>query len=180
PPTAAEPRPTATADTGPPRDTEHDPRLLRLLRRGIEPLTRSAIGRPKTVFLAAACALLIGLSAFLSLGREFMPPLDEGDIAMQALRVPSTSLTQSLTMQSALEKAIAAQPEVRTVFSRTGTAEVAVDPMPPNITDSIIMLKDRADWPDPTLGKEALIARIESTVNEQLGNAFVFSQPIEL
>ena len=63
-------------------------------------------------------------------------------------------------MQMALERAIKAQPEVETMFSRTGTAEAAVDPMPPNISDSVIVLKDRKDWPDSSLEKEELIARI--------------------
>ncbi|MND81041.1 Nickel and cobalt resistance protein CnrA [compost metagenome] len=99
---------------------------------------------------------------------------------MQALRVPSASLEQSLAMQMALERAIRAQPEVKTVFSRTGTAEAAVDPMPPNISDSVIVLKDRKDWPNPRLKKEALIARFEEAASKQIGNSFEFSQPIEL
>lgn len=159
---------------------EHETLVVRFARRWMEPMIHTAVVRPKTVFVGAVTALVIGLTAFLSLGREFMPTLDEGDIAMQALRVPSASLEQSLAMQMALERAIIAEPEVRTIFSRTGTAEVAVDPMPPNITDSMIMLKNRAEWPNPSLDKEALIARIEAIVDEQLGNAFEFSQPIEL
>ncbi|MNS79669.1 Nickel and cobalt resistance protein CnrA [compost metagenome] len=123
---------------------------------------------------------MIGGVAFSSLGREFIPTLDEGDIAIQALRVPSASLEQSLAMQMALERVIKAQPEVETVFSRTGTAEAAVDPMPPNISDGVIILKDRKAWPDPKLDKEALIERLEKTASTQLGNSFEFSQPIEL
>lgn len=162
------------------KSTEHETRLMSIVRRWMEPLIHAAVLRPNVVFVAAAAALAIGLAAFSSLGREFMPTLDEGDIAMQALRVPSASLEQSLAMQMMLERAIIDEPEVRTIFSRTGTAEVAVDPMPPNITDSLIMLKSRAEWPDPSLDKEALIARIEAIVEEQLGNAYEFSQPIEL
>jgi len=94
--------------------------------------------------------------------------------------VPSASLEQSLAMQMALERAISAQPEVETMFSRTGTAEAAVDPMPPNISDSVIVLKDRKDWPDQGLEKEALIERIEGVAAQQIGNNFEFSQPIEL
>ncbi|MCW0448554.1 efflux RND transporter permease subunit, partial [Xanthomonas sacchari] len=124
--------------------------------------------------------LLAGVGAFAMLGREFMPTLDEGNVAMQALRVPSTSLEQSLAMQLALEKAIATQPEVATVFSRTGTAEAAIDPMPTNISDSVIVLKPRKDWPDPALDKERLVVRLEALAGQQLGNSFEFSQPIEL
>ncbi|MBB5745661.1 efflux RND transporter permease subunit [Brevundimonas variabilis] len=159
---------------------EHETRILRFARRGIEPAIASAVRRPTTVLIAAVVTLGIGVVSFMSLGREFIPTLDEGDIAMQALRVPSASLEQSLAMQMALERAIKAQPEVETVFSRTGTAEAAVDPMPPNISDAVIILKDRDEWPNPDLSKEDLIVRIEEVASQQIGNNFEFSQPIEL
>lgn len=159
---------------------EHETRIIRIVRQRLEPVIRSAITRPTLVLGSAILMLVIGVSAFLSLGREFMPTLDEGNIAMQALRVPSASLEQSMTMQLALEAAIKAEPEVQTVFSRTGTAEAAVDPMPPNISDSVIVLKDRSEWPDPGLSKEELIERFEGIASEHIGNAFEFSQPIEL
>ncbi len=162
------------------RVAEHETRLLRFARRHIEPAIQAAVGRPKVVLISALVALGVGAASFMSLGREFIPTLDEGDIAMQALRVPSASLEQSLAMQMALERAISAQPEVETMFSRTGTAEAAVDPMPPNISDSVIVLKDRKEWPDPGLEKEALIARIEAVASQQIGNNLEFSQPIEL
>ncbi|MDY6923087.1 MAG: CusA/CzcA family heavy metal efflux RND transporter [Pseudomonadota bacterium] len=159
---------------------EHETRILRFARRFIQPAIKAAVARPRVVLISAAATLVIGAVSFMSLGREFIPTLDEGDIAMQALRVPSASLEQSLAMQMALERAISAQPEVETMFSRTGTAEAAVDPMPPNISDSVIVLKDRKDWPDPSLEKEALIERIEGVAAQQIGNTFEFSQPIEL
>ena len=159
---------------------EHETFILRYARRWIEPAIRAAVDRPKIVLASALSALVIGGIAFSSLGREFIPTLDEGDIAMQALRVPSASLEQSLAMQMALERAIKAQPEVKTIFARTGTAEAAVDPMPPNISDAVIVLKDRKEWPDPGLPKEELIERFEELAAGQLGNSFEFSQPIEL
>ena len=159
---------------------EHETWILRFARRFIQPAIQAAVSRPKIVLISAVATLAIGAISFMSLGREFIPTLDEGDIAMQALRVPSASLEQSLAMQMALERAIKAQPEVETMFSRTGTAEAAVDPMPPNISDSVIVLKDRKDWPDPSLEKEALIERIEGVAALQIGNNFEFSQPIEL
>ncbi|MBB1177670.1 CusA/CzcA family heavy metal efflux RND transporter [Pseudomonas sp. FW305-3-2-15-E-TSA4] len=162
------------------RAEEHETRILRFARKRIEPAIRSAVDRPKLVMIAAVGALVLGVISFMSLGREFIPTLDEGDIAMQALRVPSASLEQSVAMQMALERAIKAQPEVETIFSRTGTAEAAVDPMPPNISDSVIVLKDRKAWPDPGLEKEALIERISEVASQQIGNNFEFSQPIEL
>ena len=159
---------------------EHETWILRFARRFVQPAIRAAVGRPKLVLISAVATLVIGGVSFMSLGREFIPTLDEGDIALQALRVPSASLEQSLAMQMALERAIKAQAEVETMFSRTGTAEAAVDPMPPNISDSVIVLKDRKDWPDPNLEKEALIERVEEVAGQQIGNNFEFSQPIEL
>ncbi|MBN8529997.1 MAG: CusA/CzcA family heavy metal efflux RND transporter [Caulobacterales bacterium] len=162
------------------RPEEHETFILRFARCWIEPAIRSAVGHARIVVVSVIGALIVGGLAFSTLGREFIPTLDEGDIAMQALRVPSASLEQSLAMQMALERVIKAQPEVETVFSRTGTAEAAVDPMPPNISDSVIVLKDRKDWPDPNLEKEALLDRIETVASQQIGNNFEFSQPIEL
>ncbi|WP_029085845.1 efflux RND transporter permease subunit [Brevundimonas aveniformis] len=159
---------------------EHETRIIGFVRRRLEPAIRKAVARPRAVLIGAVAALAIGGTAFAVLGREFIPTLDEGDIAMQAIRVPSTSLEQSLAMQMNLERTIAAMPEVETVFSRTGTAEAAIDPMPANITDAVINLRDRSDWPDPGLEKEELIERIEEAASQQLGNAFEFSQPIEL
>ncbi len=162
------------------RAVEHETRILRFARRHIEPAIRAAVARPKVVLISALATLAVGAVSFTVLGREFIPTLDEGDIAMQALRVPSASLEQSLAMQMKLERAIKAQPEVETIFSRTGTAEAAVDPMPPNISDAVIVLKDRKAWPDPRLPKEDLIERLEKVAGQQLGNSFEFSQPIEL
>lgn len=161
-------------------DEEHETRLLRFARRKFEPVIRGAVARPLAVASSAALLLVIGVVTFMSLGREFMPTLDEGNLAMQALRVPSASLDQSLSMQLALEKAISQEPEVKIIFSRTGTAEAAIDPMPINISDSIIVLKPRSEWPDPSLDKEELISRLETVVSQKIGNAFEFSQPIEL
>ncbi|CAM4430407.1 CusA/CzcA family heavy metal efflux RND transporter [Stenotrophomonas lactitubi] len=159
---------------------EHETKLIKVLRTRIEPVIQRAVGKPRLVFAGAALTLVAGISSFMMLGREFMPTLDEGNMAMQALRVPSTSLEQSLAMQLALEKVIATEPEVETVFSRTGTAEAAIDPMPTNISDSVIVLKPRSTWPDPKLPKEELVSRFEGLASKQLGNSFEFSQPIEL
>jgi cobalt-zinc-cadmium resistance protein CzcA len=114
------------------------------------------------------------------MGAEFIPSLDEGDIAVQALRIPGTSLTQSLEMQFQMERALADVPEVKTYFSRVGTAEVATDPMPPNISDGYVMIKDRKDWPDPDKPKAQLLAEIQEKLERLPGNAYEISQPIEL
>ena len=145
---------------------------LRLVHVAAQDARRLACGADTAQAVAAlakahpGARILICGSLYLA-GREFIPTLDEGDIAMQALRVPSASLEQSLAMQMAIERAIAAQPEVKTIFARTGTAEAAVDPMPPNISDAVIILKDHKEWPDPRLEKEELIARFEELASAQ-------------
>jgi len=161
-------------------DEVHETRIIRYVRSKAEPIIRRAVDRPRAVLVGASLMLVVGVVTFGSLGREFMPTLDEGNLAMQALRVPSTSLEQSLAMELQLEKAIVDEPEVAMMFARTGTAEAAIDPMPANISDSVIVLKPRAQWPDPSLPKEDLIARLETQVKAQIGNSFEFSQPIEL
>jgi cobalt-zinc-cadmium resistance protein CzcA len=114
------------------------------------------------------------------LGSEFIPSLDEGDLAVQALRVPGTSLSQSVEMQLQLERALHDVPEISTYFSRVGTAEVATDPMPPSISDGYIMIKDRRAWPDPRTSKAALVQEIEQRLEAVPGNALEVSQPIQL
>ena len=114
------------------------------------------------------------------MGTEFIPNLDEGDIAIQALRIPGTSLSQSLEMQFQLERAVLQIPEVNLYFSRVGTAEVASDPMGPNISDGYLMLKERKDWQDPSKTKTKLLEEIQQKLNLSVGNAFEISQPIQL
>lgn len=161
------------------RPAEHETWILRFARRHIEPAIQAAVARPKVVLISAVAAVAVGAMSFMALGREFIPTLDEGDVSMFVVKPPATSLDQSLRMQRSLERALLSAPEVRSVFSRTGTAEVAIDPMTPNVSDAIIMLKDRSDWPDPGLAKEDLVERLESIAQGQLGNVFEFSQPIE-
>ncbi|MGT2489563.1 efflux RND transporter permease subunit [Cupriavidus basilensis] len=130
--------------------------------------------------LAAVAVLLSGLVA-TRLGSEFIPNLNEGDIAVQALRIPGTSLTQSLAMQQQIETRLKEKfPEIERVFARTGTAEIASDPMPPNASDGYIMLKPRAKWPDPSKTREQLLAEMEAELATIPGNKYEFSQPIQL
>ena len=137
--------------------------------------------RNRVAILLFACASVMA-SGFIALrlGHEFMPSLDEGDVAVQALRIPGTSLSQSLEMQFQVEKAVLQVPEVKTFFSRVGTAEVASDPMGPNIADGYVMLKDRELWPQPIRTKAQVIADIEAKLAMVPGNAYEISQPIQL
>ena len=153
---------------------------MRGAKRVYAPVLETAL-RLRVVFVVAAVVFVIGCGWLASrMGSEFIPSLDEGDLAVQALRIPGTSLTQSLEMQFQLERAVMDMPEVKTYFSRVGTAEVATDPMPPNISDGYVMLKDRKDWPDPDKTKAELAEEIEKRLEGIPGNAFEISQPIQL
>jgi cobalt-zinc-cadmium resistance protein CzcA len=114
------------------------------------------------------------------MGREFIPSLDEGDVALHALRTPGTSLGQAIQMQHVIERRLSALPEVETVFGKIGTAEIANDPMPPSVADGFVIMKDRSAWPDPRKPKSALVAEIEAAVREVPGNNYEFTQPIEM
>jgi cobalt-zinc-cadmium resistance protein CzcA len=162
------------------RIEEKDNLIVRQAKRAYLPLLERAL-RHRVATLGIAVALVLGTGLLATrMGSEFVPSLDEGDLAVQALRIPGTSLTQSLDMQQRLEKALLRVPQVQTVFARVGTAEVATDPMPPSIADGYVMLKPRAQWPDPSLGKASLVESIEKVLAGQPGNAYEVSQPIEL
>ena len=168
----------AIAITG--RVSEGDNPVVRVLKRAYRPALAGAVAHPLSV-LAAAAALLVGAGVlFTTLGQEFIPTLDEKDVALNALRIPSTSIAQSQAMQLAVERAVREFPQVATVFSKTGTAEVATDPMPPNSSDTFIMLKPQAEWPDPKLPKAELQRRLLERLSRLLGNVYEMSQPIQL
>lgn len=144
-----------------------------------EPCLRFAIAQRGVVAAAAVLVLLTALGA-TKLGTEFVPSLDEGDVAIQALRVPGTSLTESVRMQAQLETRLKSIPEVKEAFARIGTAEIATDPMPPNISDGYVMLKPRKEWPDPKKPKANLVAEIQAAIDEIPGSNYELSQPIQL
>ncbi|MGU3538923.1 efflux RND transporter permease subunit [Methylobacterium sp. A54F] len=164
--------------TGPVRERESP--VVRALARLYRPLLDGALRAPLATIGLAALLFAGSLGLLGRLGQEFMPQLDEGNVALHAMRIPSTSLTQSQAMQARVERAVAGLPEVAYVFSKTGTAEIASDPMPPNVSDTFVMLKPRSAWPDPALSREALVARIEAAVEALPGNAYEFTQPIQM
>lgn len=144
-----------------------------------QPLLDQALRNGKTM-IASAFSLVILSGIILSqMGSEFIPNLDEGDIAMHAMRIPGTSLSQSVDMQIDLENRIKQFPEVDTVFAKIGTAEVATDPMPPNVADTFIMLKDKSLWPK-NKSKEQLLREIEKALLKIPGNNYEFTQPIQM
>ncbi|WP_373806797.1 efflux RND transporter permease subunit [Delftia acidovorans] len=160
---------------------EKENRLMGWARRGYAPVLARVMAAPAVVLTAAAVAVALSLLLATRLGSEFAPNLNEGDFAIQALRIPGTSLTQSLEMQMQIEKALKKEfPEIDRVFARTGTAEIASDPMPPNISDGYIMLKARSEWPDPARPRDELLAAVQASVDRIPGNNYEFSQPIQL
>ena len=150
--------------------------VRRLYRPALDLVLRN---RAPTVTAAVVLVLLSGLLA-TRMGAEFVPSLDEGDIALHALRIPGTSLTQAIEMQQALEKRIKEFPEVDTVFAKIGTAEIATDPMPPNVADNFVMLKPQKEWPDPKRSKEDLLKAMQEAVGKIPGNNYEFTQPIQM
>jgi cobalt-zinc-cadmium resistance protein CzcA len=163
------------------RVAEKENRLMVWARQAYEPLLTRVMRIPVVVMAAAVVAVVLSLLLASRMGSEFAPNLNEGDFAIQALRVPGTSLTQSLDMQMQLESTLKESfPEIERVFARTGTAEIASDPMPPNISDGYIMLKPREQWPDPQRSREDLLAAVQKVVEAIPGSNYEFSQPIQL
>ncbi len=160
--------------------TEKENRVMLQLRNIYTPALHFVLRhRWPVVSVAIALVVLSGVQA-TRLGTEFLPSLDEGDIAMHALRIPGTSLTQAVEMQTILETRLREFPEVAYVFAKIGTAEVATDPMPPSVADTFIILKPRESWPDPRKPKSQLIAEMEAAAEKIPGNRYEFTQPIQM
>jgi cobalt-zinc-cadmium resistance protein CzcA len=163
---------------GPIRDGEN--RLMGAIRRAYRPMLATGVSRPWIMVSGAAALVVVALLVSTRMGREFVPNLDEGDIAMHALRIPGTSLTQAVQMEMALEARLKQLPEVSHVFGKLGTAEVANDPMPPSVSDTFVMMKPRAQWPNPRKPKEEFLRELEAAAAEIPGNNYEFTQPIEM
>jgi cobalt-zinc-cadmium resistance protein CzcA len=162
------------------RVEEKDSRLMAWARRGYEPALEAAL-RLRVPIVASAVAL-VALSGFAAtrMGSEFIPNLDEGDVALHALRIPGTSLSQAVRMQATLEARIKQMPEVDRVVAKIGTAQVATDPMPPSVADTFVMLKDRKDWPNPRKPKVELVREMQAVAASVPGNNYEFTQPIQM
>ena len=172
------PAAVATFVTG--RVDEKENRVMRAAGRGYRPLLDWAL-RMRVAVVAGAVALVV-VSGFAAtrLGSEFIPNLDEGDIALHALRIPGTSLSQAVAMQSALERRIKRFPEVEQVFAKIGTADVATDPVPPSVADTFVIMKPRDQWPDPRKPKAQLVAEMDVAVQQVPGSRYEFIQPIQM
>jgi len=159
---------------------EHENALMLAAKKVYRPLLLAAL--KLRWWLVSTAAVLVILCSWLAttLGSEFIPQLDEGDIALHALRIPGTGLEQAVAMQSLLEQRIKQFPEVDKVFAKLGTAEVATDPMPPSVADNFVMLKPRDQWPNPNRSKADLVEELEAAVKQIPGNNYEFTQPIEM
>jgi heavy metal efflux system protein len=161
--------------------TEGDNWAVRQAKRAYAPSLAWSL-RWRWAVISGAMVLFLGAAVlFTRLGSEFVPNLDEGDIMLSAKRIPSTSITQATAMQLEVERAIrTGVPEVKVVFSKNGTAEAAADPMPPNFSDTYMMLKPRAEWPNPQATKDEVIAKAEAALQHLPGNNLEWTQPIQL
>ncbi len=160
--------------------SDKETRTMGVLKRIYAPLLEMALRLRVTVLVAAVLLTLLSGLLAVRLGTEFIPNLDEGDIALHALRIPGTSLTQAIGMQEQLEERLKEFPEVDKVVAKLGTAEVATDPMPPSVADTFVMLKDRAQWPDPRKPKGELVNEMEAAVRTIPGNNYEFTQPVQM
>ncbi|RXH42601.1 efflux RND transporter permease subunit [Bradyrhizobium zhanjiangense] len=168
----------AIAMTKPVREQENA--IVHWLKRLYAPVLAKAVVSPRPI-MATAVVLFVGaVILFGRLGQEFTPTLDEKNIVMEVKRVPSTALSQAQAMQLMIERTISKFPQVSFVFSRTGTPDLAADPMPPSASDTYIIVKPQNEWPDPSLSKDDLIRQIEAEATKLPGNKVGFSQPIEM
>ena len=160
---------------------EKENRVIRGAKRGYEPALRWSVRHPVSIILSAILLVMVSLFGASRMGAEFIPNLDEGDIALHAMRIPGTSLTQAVTMQETLEKRLKENfPEIREIFGKIGTPEVATDPMPPSVADTFVMLKPRDEWPDPSKTKAELVKEMEEVALTVPGNNYEFTQPIQM
>lgn len=162
------------------RVSDRESIAVRSAKRLYAPVLRLALSTRWAVVGAAAAFFVVCLGLGSRLGSEFVPTLDEGDVLVQAIRIPSTSLTQSIEMQRHLEERLQRAPEVERVFTRIGTDEAAIDPMPPSIAEVFVIMKHRPEWPDPRKPKAQLVQDLEDLVADVPGNNYEFMQPIQM
>jgi len=162
------------------RVSERENVIVRAAKWGYAPLLRWSIRGRWVVAPVAVLAFAASIWLFTRLGQEFVPTLDEQDIAIETRRIPSTSLTAAQEIQFDIERTISRLPQVAFVYSKTGTAEVASDPMPQGQTDTFVIFKPRKEWPDPKLPKSELIEQLETELAKVPGSNYEFSQPIEM
>ncbi len=168
----------ALVTTGKVKDEES--KIIHGIKKFYNPVLDWSLNHRMILVACVAGFLVFSASLSTRLGSEFIPSLDEGDVALHALRIPGTSLTQAIEMQYALEREIKKIPEVKTILAKIGTAEIATDPVPPNVADNYVMLKPRSEWPNPNKEKADVVADIERVSKGVYGNNYEFTQPIQM
>jgi cobalt-zinc-cadmium resistance protein CzcA len=154
--------------------------IVSAAERIYRPALSAALRNSPVVITGAGVLVALSVVLVMRMGTEFVPSLNEGDIAMHAMRIPGTGLGQAISMQSQLETRIKEFGEVERVFTKIGTAEVATDPMPPSVADVFIILKERDRWPDPRKTREELLTEMEQALAKVPGNNYEFTQPIQM
>ena len=162
------------------RVSEKEVRIVAASKTRYEPWLRRAVARPLPFVGVGLAILVLAAIAFSFVGREFMPTLDEQNLNLSSVRIPSTSIEQSAELDLPIERAILSLPEVKTVYSKAGTASLAADPMPPNASDNYVILKPKDEWPAGVTTKEQVIERIRAKTAPIVGNNYDVTQPIEM
>ena len=160
--------------------TEKENRLIAFARQIYEPLLKRSLASTRLVAVSGAILVALSLLLAVGMGREFIPSLDEGDVLIQPVRIAGTSVTQSAEMSAVLEKRLLKVAEVKEIFTRIGTDQVANDPMPPNTGDCYVMLKPRSEWPDPGKTRDALVEELTAAAEEVPGSNYEVTQPIQM
>lgn len=160
--------------------SEKESRVIVASKSLYRPVLEAAFRFRLLVVSGASALVVLCIWLLTTLGSEFIPQLDEGDIALHALRIPGTGLEQSVEMQEILEQRLKEFPEVDKVYAKIGTPEVATDPMPPSVADNFVILKPRSEWPDANRSKADLVASMEAAVRQLPGNNYEFTQPIQM
>jgi cobalt-zinc-cadmium resistance protein CzcA len=162
------------------RVAEKEVRIVASTKSRYAPWLRRAVARPLPFVGAGMGVLVLAVIAFTFVGREFMPTLDEQNLNLSSVRIPSMSIEQSAELDLPIERAILSLPEVKTVYSKAGTASLAADPMPPNASDNYVILKPKDEWPAGVTTKEQVIERIRAKTAPIVGNNYDVTQPIEM
>ncbi|HYC57769.1 MAG TPA: CusA/CzcA family heavy metal efflux RND transporter [Candidatus Binatia bacterium] len=159
---------------------ERESLLVRAAASVYRPVLQWTLSHRLITFACGFTAVLLALALATRLGREFAPTLDEGDLLIHALRPTATSLSQAVAMQRQLEERLAEVPEVQEVFSAIGTADIATDPMPPNVADTFVILRQRDGWPQPRKSREQLVEEIDAHLTGLPGQIYEFTQPVQM
>ena len=162
------------------RIEEREVRVIEATKSRYLPLLQRAVANPWPSLVTAAVILAAAGLTFRFVGKEFMPTLDEQNLNLSSVRIPSMSIEDSAKLDLPIERTLLTLPEVKTVYSKAGTASLAADPMPPNASDNYVILKPKEEWPEGVTTKEQVIARIRDKMSAIVGNAYDATQPIEM